>query len=37
MIIHFTDASAVDTDLIDTVEMTNKQKQVLNDNLLELL
>lgn len=37
MIIHFADAPAVDTDLIDTVEMTNEQKQLLNDNLLELL
>lgn len=34
---HFTDAPDAEIDKIDTVELTPQQKQILNDNILELL
>ena len=37
MTIKFDDAPDVDIELIDTVELTNDERRILNDNLLELL
>ena len=37
MIIHFDDAPDVDTDLVDTIELTPEEQQIINDNLFELL
>lgn len=37
MLVKFKDAPDVDVELIDSVPLTNKQQQIINDNLLELL
>lgn len=37
MILHFDDAPDVDTDLIDTVQLTPEEQRILNENLLELI
>lgn len=37
MIIEFIDAPDVDTELIDTIQLTTEEQQMISDNLLELL
>jgi len=37
MLVKFKDTPDVDIELIDSVPLTNKQQQIINDNLLELL
>lgn len=37
MLVKFKDAPGVDIELIDSVSLTDKQQQIINDNLLELL